>query len=221
MLITPTEAQAMWGYASSNPLLSQLVALLPAADQAVKTYCQLNFESATYTEYHNGNNQQRITLKQIPVVSITSLFLNDSGYFGTNTNSPFDSTTQLVEGQNFVLDHDQPDGSSKSGIVFRIGSVWPMIARVATTNLLTPYQGPCLGNIKVVYAAGYTTIPADLQYAVAALAQFMRRSINFGGMVLESEKLGDYAYKLLMSPLYATQVGSIVEILGRYKETGW
>lgn len=221
MLVTAAQTAAMLGMQLTDVGFAQIAALLPAADQAVKTYLQRDIEYQTYTEYLTGNNQQRITLRQTPVAAITNLWVNDSGYFGMNTDSPFDETTLLTQGQHYVLDIDQSDGSSLSGIIFRIGAIWPIIARLVATNLLSPFQGPCLGNIKVEYSAGYQTIPADLQFAVALTANFMKRTINYGGLMLENERLGDYAYSLLVNPLYMQQAGSILQILGRYKEVGW
>lgn len=221
MLVSPETAAGMLGTTTSDPKFAQVQALLPAAEQAVKTYLQRDIEQQNYTEYLTGNDKQRICLRQTPVLSITNLWVNDSGYFGMNANSPFDASTLLTQGQHYVLDIDQPDGSSKSGIVFRIGSIWPIIARLVATNLLAPFQGPCLGNIKVEYIAGYAIIPNDLQFAVALTAKFMQRTINYGGMMLESERLGDYAYGLLTNPAFMQQAGSILNILGRYKEVGW
>lgn len=220
MLTDVDTVKAMLGITTTTQD-AQITALLPAADTCAKNYMQRQIEKNTYTQYLSGNNRQEIVLPETPVLSVTSLQVNNSGYFGQNASFPFDSSTTLTEGTEWVLDRDQPDGSSKSGILYRIGTTWPIMYQLNSLNQLTPYQGPAWGNIKVVYVGGYAEVPSDIQYAVSAIVMFMIRTGKFGGMMLASEKLGDYAYAMIMNPLYLSQVGSILEILGRYREIGW
>lgn len=224
-LTTLAYVKSALGYSLSDTTQDvQLRALLDAADAAVKRYCGRDLEQQTYTEYVSGNNTYRLALRQVPVTSVTGVYLDDSGYFGTNPEGSFDpATTELIEGVDFVLDRRPGAAYSKTGILFRINTVWEMMYRFNNFNRLSQEIGPAFGNFKVIYVAGYSPIPVDLQYAVALLVQFMKRSAPYGGMVLGSEKIGDYAYTLLSQPKAGQlpELGTIASLLSSYKAFGW
>lgn len=193
---------------------------LSAADRAIKTYCNQNFEFATYTEYYTGNNQYRLALRQVPVVNITSLWVDNAGYYG-DPASAFGSSTLLTPGVDYTLDRQKDAEPSLTGIVFRLGTVWPIQQRVGMYSRLTADIHPAFGNIKVIYDAGYATIPADLAYACMLLVSQMRRTYATGGFNLESERIGDYSYKLALNMLHQNDLASVNTILAMYKQLGW
>ncbi len=205
---------------TASAIDSQLISLLGVADQLVKSYVQRDLEETSYTEYYSGNNQVRITLKQTPVTVITSVSLDNSGYFGERAGS-FGSPSLLTEGTDFVLDRQQGGTLSKSGILFRIGTVWPVVTRVSRLGRLSPDQGPSYGNIKVVYTAGYNPVPQDLKLAVVLFVSTLRRTIPVG-QTLVSERLGAYAYQLLhVESKKNPDLASVERVLARYQESGW
>lgn len=221
-LTTLTRLKALLGVTSDSQNV-RLQLLLDAAEAAVKQYCNRDFESQTYTEYLSGNNTPRLALRQTPVTALTSVHLDSSGYFGT-TGGAFDSATLLEEGVDYVLDRDDQGGArSRSGILLRIGSVWPMLQRVATVSRLAVDAGPAWGNVKAVYTAGYASgqAPADLQYAVCLLAAHMQRTFTLGGGYVEYEKVGDYAYRLADVMKTQSELGGVRSLLASYKEMGW
>lgn len=194
-----------------------LDALRVAAEKSIKTYCKRDFEVATYTEYFSGNSTQYLTLKQKPVISVTSVHQDQASYFGTGTD-PFPAASLLTQGVDYALDVDK-DGISHSGILLRLNCTWYEVPRAVYRGYLTPEITPAFGSIKVVYSAGYSTIPVDLQYAVAYLVAFMRRTVPIGG-VLQSETIGDYSYDLGRKPLpgYHPEIGTIRQLLSRYRD---
>lgn len=200
---------------------TRLQLFLNAAEQAVKQYCQLNFEHGTYVDYHTGSDTQQITLREIPVTSIISVHLNHTGFFGVLGTESFPDSTQLTEGVDFVLDRAPGGNISKSGIVYRLFTVWPRLSRTRSFGKLSVSPGPSWGNIRVEYTAGYSPIPADLQMAVAMIAQQMRRLSPFGSQPLQSETIGDYSYRLASSVLHSIELGSVRTTLAAYKQIGW
>lgn len=193
-----------------------LTALQEAAEQTIKSYCNRDFESATYTEYYTGTGLRTFTLRQTPVSSITSLYLDQSGNFGLNPDGSFAATSLLVQGTDYVLDLNPSSGRSDTGIVFRINTVWPRFYREYYIGRMAGRLYSSEGNIKVTYQAGYTSIPADIQYAVAYLTSYMRRNIG-SGAPLAKEKIGDYSYELAQ-PRWLEQIGELKQILGKYKD---
>lgn len=202
---------------------AQISALLDAASAEIKAYLGIEVEQATYTEYYTGNNTTRLALRQIPVTSITSVSIKSDGYF--DQKSPgFGAEDVITEGVGYVLDRSPGVSLSKSGILFRIGTVWPMLNRVYSMYRLTTDLGPTWGNIKVVYTAGYATVPNDIQLACAMLTNLLRNTLPHGGRYLEAEKLKDWSYRLATVKLDTgglPELGSIRGLLAPYKQMGW
>ncbi len=204
---------------------AQLDALRAASEQAIKSYCGRDFEPTTYTQFYSGTGRRQIILRQIPVTSITSVFLDHNGNFGTTSGSFDSSTTLLTSGVDYALDLDGSWNSlpvSFSGLLYRIGTTWPETYRGYAPGKIAFEVGPAYGNIKVVFSAGYNPIPQDLQYAVCTLTSYMRLTGALGGFPLESEKIGDYAYRLHF-PVRMTletypELGSTRQLLSRYRE---
>jgi len=146
---------------------ASLSALISAFDGAVKKLCQQNIEQSTWTHYFDAPyDTPDLILREGPVSSITSLYYDPAGYAGQGADA-FASTTQLTAGTDFFLVPDQADGTSKRRRVRRIGmSSW------ASPLLLRPYSSLSarptspVGAIKCVYVAGFSSVPADLTYAV-------------------------------------------------------
>lgn len=196
---------------------SQLSGLQVAAESIIQSRLKRNLEPASYTEYHAGNSQRTIALRNRPVISITSIHEDFNGFSGTKDNS-FGPDTLLLPGHHYALDVDTGTTTSKSGLVIRIGGVWMEIGRVYFPGKLAAEIGPTYGNLKITYTAGYEVIPQDIQYAVCLLISVMKRTLPFGGNVA-SEKIGDYEYKMFdptsgKDPL----IGSVDQILSRYRE---
>lgn len=121
-----------------------------------------------------GNATQ--TLTNVPFLFGLAVWLDMRGSYGDGVGSdpsgPFGPLTLLNAGLNYALQRDQPDGSSKSGKLTRLGSLigplgmggawnsygsaWGGFAgRGTLTSPLPPLWGKWPpGSVKVVYAAG-------------------------------------------------------------------
>lgn len=195
---------------------------LDAASEEIKRYLGLNIEQAVYTEYYSGNNTTRLALRNIPVSTLTSIYLKMDGFFDTRVPG-FGAENLLIEGTDYVLDRSPSASLSKSGIVFRIGTVWPMMHRMATISRLSTDIGPSWGNIKITYTAGYSTVPKDIQLACAILVSRFMETASQGGWQINKETIGDYSYT--QGPVHLNNklpdIGGILGLLAPYKEIGW
>ncbi len=202
---------------------AQYTLLLAAADQAVKSELGRDIEAASYTDYLSGNGTRYMVLRQTPVTAVTSVYINFSSYYGHDPDNPFDIPHLLTDGKDYVLDWDDAAGTrSLSGRLIRINYVWSEMNRSYTQGKVTQEVAPAIGNIKVVYTAGYTDVPADLQYAVCLVVSSMLNSLSKGGPY-ESGRLGEYAYKLAKqtTSVNMQNAGSLARILRQYKRTPW
>ena len=103
----------------------------------------------------------------------------------------------------------------------RLRTVWAEVQRQQYPTKLTPEVGPAPGSIKVIYVAGYSPVPEDLQFAVAFLVSGMKRNVPLGGS-LESERIGDYSYKLRFPQRgELEELGSARQLLSVYKEVAF
>lgn len=142
--------------------------LVTQASKAIERYCYRVFAAASYTEYYNGNNNQRLCLRQYPVNSITSIH--------DDTDREF-AAVDLIATTDYTFD-------TNSGIVYFDG--------------VTLTKG--LRNIKVVYNAGYSTIPEDLVLACYKLIGGAFNKRKSDGQA--SDALGNvsFSYETIFSP---------------------
>jgi len=133
--------------------------LITMVSAVISDYCNRTFEDAAYTEYHNGNWNKTLNLKQYPVNSITSIH-DDVG---------------LEYGSDTLIDSDDYATDMAAGIVELLSSVFAKGVK----------------NIKVVYNAGYTTIPSGLEYWAVKLVAKAYSTRGKDG--IDSEKIGTYS----------------------------
>ena len=161
---------------SDTSLDAVIDVLIPQADAIIKGYLGREIEQATYTEYYSGSGDQVIVLNQTPVQSITSVNEDRDGFYGDGTDA-FPASSLLVQGADYVLRKDDATNTevSKSGILYRINKVWPR-PHSGIRGQLASAPGLGLGNIKVVYVAGWATVPADITFAANKLITSMLQS---------------------------------------------
>lgn len=197
---------------AEDPLLSLLLASTSAA---IEEYCGRTFASTIYTgQIYQGNSQQVFALRNRPVTAISALYLDNSAYWGTALGS-FPASTLLVEGVDYALDRDQPDGSSRSGLVYRIGGLWqrPQIRRVGTIGNA---EGAQVGNIKISYTAGFSVLPINVELAAMLAIAKVRRTAPYG-QALASESYKDTSYSLFHPQHSGLFMGEVGTLLSRYR----
>lgn len=115
----------------------------------------------SYDEIYDGNGAVRIFIRNIPIVSVTSIQIGA-------TLIP--ASTGLTVSGYYI----EP---SKKSIALRTFGTNPTNFPAGATYTLTPYVFyPGNGNIEVKYTAGYSRVPTDLQeMAMKVLAITYRR----------------------------------------------
>jgi len=198
-----------------------------SAERSIKDYLDSNIESATYTHYFDGTALRDIVLRQRPVTSIVSVYIDQTGYYGQSSD-PFPATTLLEAGRDYALvldDSGTTANISRSGLLRRIGpgdanfySPFNSNTLSAGTRGATWMRG--LGNVKVTYVAGWPTVPAAIRQACISLASLTYNNRAKAGLQVSSESLGSYSYSLLaggaggMSP----ELMTARQLLAAYRE---
>lgn len=217
------------------PYISQLPVpylemILAGADRALKTWLKRNIETATYTEYYDGNGTPDLVLKSYPVQSITSLWLDMNGNYGQTAGS-FGAGTLQVAGTQYALEIDSGGTTSNRGLVRAIGTAtdfaygfgdgWGGLGgdrgKLYGSRLAGWPAG--FGNIKVQYVGGYTTVPPDLNIACVMLCSAIARGMPRGGL-LTSENLGGYSFSVGSGLIgSALELGTVRQMCARYRQT--
>lgn len=180
---------------------ARLTQLLAEIEPAITNYIGRNLVSAARTEYLDGTGRPLLVLRHRPVTAIASVHVDGAGYYGHGEDG-FPATSQWTIGNQFAPKSLEAS-EDNSGLLVALGGEWP--------------RG--MGNIKVVYTAGYATMPLDLELAANQLVALVRSGTDKGGP-LQSETIGKYAYTLLAGhvPGVAPEIGTIRGILNGYRE---
>lgn len=185
-LVTSSQVLAAWpGFAKLDS--GEQSALVTQASRAVEEWCKRTFAVATYTDYLNGKNRSRVWLRNLPVISITSVTANGTLIDNTGGNAYLfvPETGALIRGTNM----DDPQQ----------GPWWPWGTR----------------NIVVVYSAGYASVPDTVQRATILTIKNLYEVLKTSVGPVQSEKIGDYQYTLA-TPSYQAVPPIAAGLLANY-----
>lgn len=139
---------------------AELEALINAAYLMLEGYIHHPLKAADYTEYYDGDGTNSVVLRKYPINSIASVHDDPDRVFGSDT---------LIPSTDYLIDNDDQVGSLR-------------------LFLNTLSFSEAIKNVKVVYNAGYTTIPADAERACILLVDYL---FNRAGSVgLTSQSMG-------------------------------
>lgn len=164
------------------------------------------------TEFYAGNDAAELLLRQRPVQSIEAIYEDQLAAYGF-AGGAFASNTALAEGTDYALICEQ-SGLSLSGIVLRIGGLWPG-ASEQLRGIIAQGRTKAAGNIKVVATYGFPVVPFDVVSAVHQIVAEQRRSLDTGGP-LQSESFDYYSYSRMSSAEQSKVIGSAKAILAQY-----
>lgn len=215
-----------------------------AVQTSLTTWTTVTYTGKTATTF-TGCSGGTGTLSSTPSINGVGqpvVFLDQQAYGGQAPPSvtpyavgsgPFASGTIQVQGVNWYLDADSDDArTSARGILMRVGgaSAAGFIGSYPNSGFgaigkLSSRRLPCwprgYSNVKVIYTAGYETIPSDLRMAATTLVAYMARSQPYGGFIPSSESLGAYSYSLMQGNADIPELGAVKQILSRYREVSW
>lgn len=134
----------------------------------VQNYCRQTFTETTVTEYHGGGGRE-IVLKETPVQSVTSV------HESTDIPRVYGASQLLTADTDYLLDDDY-------AILWRHSRKW--------------LSGP--RTVKVVYVAGYSSIPADLNLCavrMVAILWHQRKRLGHSSLSMGESSSGFYDWR--------------------------
>lgn len=146
--------------------------LITRISDDMERYCQRTFNASDLTEYYKGSGTRILLLRNYPVNSVTSIH----------------DDTELEFGADTAIDSDDIKISDAVN-----GTI------ILNEGIFTESEKE---NIKVVYNAGYSTIPSDLEQACIKMcaAEYIESKglvAAVEGSAEKAEKLRDQAQKVL------------------------
>jgi len=107
--------------------------LINNVTEFAESYCDRNFYTAEYTEYHNGDGTGVLFPKEYPITSVSGVWDDTDRNFTIGTND--------FASDEYGIMHER----------------W--------IELYEDYFTKYTRNVKIIYTAGYSTIPLDLKQA--------------------------------------------------------
>lgn len=140
-----------------------LSTLVNAMSQLAKDYCGRDFVSTDFVEQYDGDGSDSLMLRNYPLISVDELYNADAIH-------TFDASTEIDIDADVMVEPD-------SGIL----RLWNDESRFLRGR----------GNVKVVYTAGYETIPWDVQQAVLVMiGTAYKRQYQDQRFGIQSETIG-------------------------------
>jgi hypothetical protein len=121
-----------------------------AASDDCERYCDRRFAQATYTESHLGRGGNLIVLNQWPIISITELRVD--------TAADFSDPETVIDSDDYMI------GDSDNTLYLKNGKTFPN-----TRGFL---------SVRVIYVAGYATVPSSLEHACLWLVNYYYKMWN-------------------------------------------
>ncbi len=99
---------------TSDDVESIIDRLIDRVQKSFESYCNRNFESASYTEYYDGQGSNILVLKQLPITVIDSIY--DSTTWIWDAGSLIDSASYRIMDNNSVVFKDTILGNSLQNV---------------------------------------------------------------------------------------------------------
>lgn len=168
-----------------------LQSILNEVNDALTLAIRQPLNSATYTEYYNAPTTDRIALRQWPVSSVTTVKVAQ----GSNGDpAKFTSDTLLDQYTDWILEVDQSNGTSRSGILRNVNGWWG-VSYTRPVGRLASRIDPDYRAVQVVYVAGYVQIPQSLKSAALLMTSRLFHMRKFG-LIPGSASLNGASYSL-------------------------
>lgn len=162
---------------SKDDLIDRLV---NAAYKLLESYIHHPLLAADYTEYYDGDNTNSLVLRNYPIISITSIHDDTGRDFASDS---------LIDSTYYIYENNSND---------RMGEVrlWQGV----------DYFAKGVQNVKIVYRAGYATIPADAAQACIMLVDWLMNRAGTMGKTAESLGGKSESYERELLPLHIRQM---------------
>lgn len=151
---------------------TQVAALIEAATTWIEKYCNRTFRQTTYTdEAHDGNGELFIYVKNSPIITLTTVTIQESSFSGSSTSTDFAASkfdTKLATGK----------------IKFKPGS----FLSSGASHFTEGFQ-----NVLIDYVGGFAQVPEPIKL-VASQFVIEQFDPSLSPQGIEKEKLGNYFY---------------------------
>lgn len=123
-----------------------LTRMINAASQKIEQYCDRKFKKRQYTDFYDGRGNDRLLLRNWPCDKPTELW-DDAG-------NEFTSSTNLIDAADYTVEQSSDGG---------VGVILVNGIRFSRGNQ----------NVKVVYQAGYASVPYDIEEACLFMVEYL------------------------------------------------
>lgn len=161
-LITSTSMTTILGVTAGSAEATQVDSMIDSASRlALSVTHRTTLVSTSLTEYYDGDGTDTLHLKAWPITAVTSIHVDDS--------TPRDwATDDLIDSDEYLI-YENDGKVVLDGDVFTPGKY----------------------NVKVIYTAGYATVPYDLQQAVEDLVIYWYQRQKEKRVGVRSVSVGD------------------------------
>lgn len=167
-----TAARANRHTAAANIGATLLGELLDAATEFIENWCHRTFASTVHAEVYDGQGDSILIADNLPITDVASVVI----LWNDDTTTTIDNTGE-----------DE----------FRYDPQTGIIKFSPNTTADYAYFPKGFQNITLNYTAGFATIPESVQEACIEVAlAFYKMGSSDKNPAFESEKLGDYSYKV-------------------------
>lgn len=179
-----------------------LSALVARKSAEVSVWCGRRFVQTTHTEYYDGNGSDQLYLRHYP---ITTPLTGSQGIW-EDAARQFATAVALIEDTNTTTGDfrfDRGGEEEGQGIVVRVNGIWQRGRQ----------------NYKVVYQAGYATIPGTVVEAVHRLiaVAFFHTENNTQAVVSQTNPAGGGSVNVVEHGIPK----DVRELLAPYRWVGW
>lgn len=216
-LVTNTEYKTSRGI-SGAAQDTQITNAIAEAQAYAERWCRGEvgaFESGTKTEFFDGDGRDTVVVRSYPIASVTSITLIATD----GSETAYTSATSPTFAETFDFDlADENKGrvwwrTFGSTLSIPIGYGDGVRRWIGPTSRFVPGRR----NIKVVYAGGFSTVPADLQSALYFMVDVLLAKAG-GDHTLQSESLGAYTWTAAAT---AEQQAKVHAMLEPYRKAAW
>lgn len=162
-LVTSTAMTTILGVTAGSAEATQVDDLINEASQlALSVSLRSTLVSTSLTEYYDGDGTNLLHMRAWPITAVTSIHVDDS------TPRDWSDTDDLVDSDYYLI-YEKEGKIALDGYYFTTGT----------------------RNVKVIYTAGYATVPYRLQKAVKSLVIFWYQQSKEKRVGVRSFSVGD------------------------------
>ena len=110
-----------WTTGENTARDTQITAMIDGISARFETYCDRKFNSATYTQYYNGEGGRHLYLDQYPITSIANIWSDASWVWGSGTLVSGTKYRIVQNGQGVVFYDTITKGEQNIKITYTAG----------------------------------------------------------------------------------------------------